>query len=39
MTAVCDDPAAEDAIEEDKNNLDAIIAAVGGGNTNKDMEE
>ena len=39
MTIASDDPAAEDAIEEDEDNLQAIIAAVGVGDTNQDTEE
>ena len=39
MTTASDDPAAKDAIEEDKDNLDAIIAAVSDGKANQDTEE
>ena len=39
VTTASDDPAAEDAIDEDEDNLDAVIAALGGGDTNQDTEE
>ena len=39
LTAACDDPAAEDAVEEDEDNLNAIITAVGGVGINPDTEE
>ena len=39
MTIASDDPAAEDAVEEDEDNLQAIITAVGVGDTNQDTEE
>ena len=39
LTTACDDPAAEDAIEEDEDNINAIIAAVDGVDTSPDTEE
>jgi len=39
VTTASDDPTAEDAIDEDEDNLDAVIAVLGGGDTNQDTEE